>query len=248
MRVIFCILLLLQVIPIHGQTGKLAFTTVENAILTGIRNNPSLTDDSDKKNLVRQIESTWYQWLYQINRLAVLEDQLLWLGDLDRVAALRHEEGDIDLLEKSSFIDALARIRTLVAVADNDTEMSLNQFRQLLHCHENPAPTDSSLSMYQVNKSSGNLPRLKSFADTLAFENLQLVLDSKFALLRYYQSHGLEHARLLLQISKARFNAEETDYLEFTRAITEAFETRLKYLDTLNDYNQTAIELEYYVY
>lgn len=248
MRLVLSILLLLQVLPTHGQTGKLACNTVENAILTGIRNNPSLTDDSDKKNLVRRIKSTWYQWLYQINRSAVLEDQLLWLGDLDRVAALRYAEGDIDLLEKSSFIDALARIRTLVTVADNDTEMSLNQLRQLLHGHENPAPADSSLSLYQVIKSSGDFPRLKSFADTLAFENLQLVLDSKFALLRYYQSHGLEHARLLLQISKARFDAEETDYLEFTRAITVAFETRLKYLDTLNDYNQTAIELEYYVY
>jgi outer membrane protein TolC len=248
MRVILGILLLLQVLPTPGQTDKPAFSTVENAVLTGIRNNPTLTTDSAKKYLVRQIKSTWYQWLYQINRLKVLEDQLLWLGDLDRVATLRYEEGDIDLLEKASFVDALARIRALVAVADHDTERSLNQFRQLLHCNEKPAPSDSSLSMYQVIKGSGDLSLLKSLADSLAFENLQLVLDSKFAMLRYYQSYGLDHARLILQINKARLNAEETDYLEFTRSVTEAFETRMDYLNTLNEYNQTAIELEYYAY
>jgi len=248
MRVILGILLLFQVLPTPGQTDTLAFRTVEDAVLTAFRNNPSLTADSAKKKLVRHIKSTWYQWLYQINRLTVLEDQLQWLGDLDRVAALRYEEGDIDLLEKSSFMDALARIRALVAVADNDTEISLNQFRQLLHCYEKPAPYDSSLSIYQVIKSSGDLPLLKSLADTLTFENLQLVLDSKFALLQYYQSYGLDHAGLILQINKSRLNAEETDYLEFTKAITEAFETRLEYLNTLNDYNQTAIELEYYAY
>jgi hypothetical protein len=248
MRVTVCILLLLQVLPTRGQANTMAFSTVEDAVAIGIHNNPSLTTESDKKDLVRRIKSAWYQWLYQINRLSVLEDQLQWLSDLDRVAALRYEEGDIDLLEKSSFIEELARIRSLADVAGHDTEISQNQLRLLLRCHEKPAPSDSSLSMYQVNKSSGDMPHLNSLEDTLAFENLQLVLDSKFTMLRYFQSFGLDHAMLLLQINKVRLNTEETDYLEFSRAIAEAFETRLEYLATLNDYNQTALELEHYAY
>jgi hypothetical protein len=58
----------------------------------------------------------------------------------------------------------------------------------------------------------------------------------------------LTHADIILQTSRAKFNAEEIDYLEFTEDIAEAFKIKLEYLETMNNYNQKAIQLEYYAY
>jgi outer membrane protein TolC len=248
MRLILCILLFFLVFPASGQTGALKTISAEEAVAMALRNDPSLQTDAGRKKLTRDIKSAWFQWLFQINRSLVIRDQLHVLNDLDRIAAMRYQEGDIELLEKSYFTTELAKIRTNAVVLSNEIDITTNRLRKLLHVPEKIAPADTVLSIYQINKGPGGDLFPGEPPDTLTIENLQLTLDSYFVTLQFYKTAGLDHAWLILKTSQAKFNAEEIDYLEFTRTIGEAYKIRMEYLQVLNDYNQTAIELEHYAY
>src|SRR3989304_2434895 len=94
-----------------GKADSVVVITAEEAITAVLRSNPLLKNEIDKKNLTRSVRSTWYHWLFRINQLVTIKDQLDWLSDLDRIAELRYEEGDIELLEKSYFLTESAKIR-----------------------------------------------------------------------------------------------------------------------------------------
>jgi hypothetical protein len=177
-----------------------------------------------------------------------MQDHLNLLGDVDRIAALRYQEGDIDLLEKSWFVTELAEIKTNTAILKNEIEITGNILKQLIYSNEKIVPADTNLSIYQIDKGYGNVLYPEALVDTVHIENLQLKLDSYFIRLQFYKTVGLDNAQLILQINHAKYKAEEIDYLEFTRTLAEAYNIKLEYLKTLNSYNQTAIELEHYAY
>jgi cobalt-zinc-cadmium resistance protein CzcA len=106
-------------------------------------------------------------------------------------------------------------------------------------------PADTGLSLYQVHKGIENDPLQASPDTSLALENLRLELDNCFIKYQYYKTIGLDHARLIIKVNRAKYEAEEIDYLEFTKNLDEAYSVMLVYLETVNLYNQTAIELEY---
>jgi hypothetical protein len=201
MRVIFWIWLLIHVSLASGQADSVVVITAEDAITEGLRNNPLLKSEIDKKILSRNIKSAWYQWLFRINQQLTIKDQMHWISDLDRIAELRYREGDIELLEKSYFLAEAAKIRASAVVIVNETEMTGNQLKLLLQYRTKIAPADSSLSIYQIIKAGGIIPYPGALEDSLTVINLQLKLDSYFTTLQYFTSFGLDHARLILQIA-----------------------------------------------
>ncbi len=248
MRLITATLLLTLVFKTSAQSDSLLIMTVEETVAIAIQNNPEIQAESDRKKLVRDTKSTWYRWLFQRNTLLVLQDYLSALDDLDRIAALRYHEGDIELLEKSWYLTQLAEIRTKVAMLENDMDISRNLLQQLVNTKENIVPKNAGLTLYQVNKGPGKEPDPRASINPVQLENMHLELENYFIKLQYYESAGLDHARLVIEINRAKFKAEEIDYLEFTRTLAEAFKIKSEYFETLNNYNQTAIELEYYAY
>jgi len=248
MRVILIPFLLLTVFEISAQTDSARIMKVEDAITLAFHNIQELPNGTDRKKLGKDIKSTWYQWLYQINERQMLEEYLDLLDDLDRVAALRYKEGDIELVEKSWFLVKLAEIKTKNAVLNNEIDITANHIRQLVHTSNRIVPADSGIFLYQVNKGSDGVPHEASFDSSLTLENIQLELDNDFMKLQYYKTIGLDHAQLTIRINRAKYEAEEIDYLEFIKNLAEAYAMKMEYLETLNHYNQTAIELEYYAY
>jgi len=247
MRLISAILLFLLVFKASAQNDSMFIATVEEAVAVAIEKNPAIQTEPDRKALVRDIKSAWYRWLFQFNELQVLQEYMAELDDLDRIAALRYTEGDIELLEKSWFLNQLAEIRTKRALLNNDIAISRNILQQLVNTRDSIAPVSSGLTLYQVNKGPGKEPDLPASINPL-LENMHLELENFFIKLQYYETVGLDHARLVFKINRAKYEAEEIDYLEFTRSLTEAFSIKTEYLETLNNYNQTAIELEYHAY
>ena len=79
-------------------------------------------------------------------------------------------------------------------------------------------------------------------------ENLEYELNNYFKKLQYFNMVGLGQADQLLEINRAKFENEDIDYTEYTQKAAEAFQIQLDYLETLNNYNQTAIQLEFYAY
>ena len=265
MRVLLVITLLLQVSAAQGQADNKKVITLDEALKLAYHNNPSALSDSGRKKLSSDIKSAWCLLLFKIHTWQTLQDYQYLLGDLDRIATLRYQAGDVDLLEKSVFIGKLADVQTATAISANEIDITQNLLKQLLFIDNEIIPADTILLLYQIDKGLGNgqylnnpqepnvqgdtlLTRYKTFIAAKSIENKQLILDGFFIRLQFYYSFGLAHAETILQTSQVKFETEEIEYLEYTETITEAFKTKLEYLETLNNYNQNAIYLEYYAY
>jgi len=65
--------------------------------------------------------------------------------------------------------------------------------------------------------------------------------------LRYYEENANRQADLILESANISHREGEIDYTEYVGNVTLAFDIKLQYLQALNDYNQTVIELNYYL-
>lgn len=63
--------------------------------------------------------------------------------------------------------------------------------------------------------------------------------------LAYYTNSAIPQAELILKQSTLAFRGGEIGYVEFIQALNTAADLRVGYLETLNNYNQAVINLEY---
>ncbi|MBN1599062.1 MAG: CusA/CzcA family heavy metal efflux RND transporter [Bacteroidales bacterium] len=77
-------------------------------------------------------------------------------------------------------------------------------------------------------------------------ENLLFESNKYFKQIRYYQNNALPQAELLINIAKIHLETEEINYLEFLQSISIANQIKQEYYRTINDYNQTILQLELY--
>jgi cobalt-zinc-cadmium resistance protein CzcA len=61
----------------------------------------------------------------------------------------------------------------------------------------------------------------------------------------YYETAGLKLADELLKVSRLSYEKGEMGYVEYVRNISQSLDTKLQYLETLNQYNQAVIRLNY---
>ncbi len=82
----------------------------------------------------------------------------------------------------------------------------------------------------------------------IAFEIEYLLynLNKHFRLIRHYQQEALPQADILLKTAEAQLQVEEIDFTEFLQSVSLALQIKEAYLLVMNDYNQTAIQLEIY--
>jgi outer membrane protein TolC len=89
-----------------------------------------------------------------------------------------------------------------------------------------------------------------------SYEQHQLTLESQYqqavqqfennrSSLSYYTSSALPNADLILKQSQAAYRAGEINYSEFLLGLRNAIAIKESYLQTLNDYNQSIIYLQY---
>lgn len=73
----------------------------------------------------------------------------------------------------------------------------------------------------------------------------QVNVQKEQASLAYFNNIALQQANEIIETSRRLFAAGQISYIESLRNITTAFETRINYLETLRNYNQAIIELNY---
>jgi len=76
-----------------------------------------------------------------------------------------------------------------------------------------------------------------------AYQQIQKDLE----LLRYYESTGLAQADAIIKSSNLAYRGGEINFAELTQYLTQAIDIQRNYLDVLNQYNQSAIQLNYYL-
>ncbi len=78
-------------------------------------------------------------------------------------------------------------------------------------------------------------------------ENLKIQLDKYFNQINYYKDNALKQADLLIKTANIKFEKEDIEYFEYLQSISTALEIKLNYIETIKSYNETAIQLEYYL-
>jgi hypothetical protein len=264
MRVIWIILLLLMVSHQSNQKNTGIITSCDDAVFTALQNTSNILIP-DKKKLSKDVKSAWFNLIFEINKINSIQNYLFLIDDLERVASLRYQTGDIDLLQKTMLVSNVTEARCDLTESQIQTELIKNQLKRLLYSDSEIIPEDSMLTMYEIARhadgeaGSDDLPDSIFLNDKLngsyqefilnkTIESLKLSLDKYFTKIRFYQDTGLVDAGLSLQISHVQFQYEEIDYLEYIDKLKEIYKIKLKFLETLNNYNQTAIQLEYYEY
>lgn len=72
-------------------------------------------------------------------------------------------------------------------------------------------------------------------------------LQKNKELLDYYESTGLKQAELIIKAANLSYRAGEISFAELSQFLTQAIDIQRNYLDVLNQYNQSAIQLNFYL-
>lgn len=109
-------------------------------------------------------------------------------------------------------------------------------------------PQNASVQQAKIESEKAyNILEYQKFNIEKEIENLVLQLDQLQNNLIYYHENALIKAEVLINTAKLQFEKEDIEYFEFLQSIKTALEIKLNYLNTLFDYNKTAIELEFYI-
>lgn len=76
-----------------------------------------------------------------------------------------------------------------------------------------------------------------------AYQQLQKNKD----LLQYYEGTGLVQAESIIKAANLSYRGGEISFAELSQYLTQAIDIQRNYLDVLNEYNQSAIQLNYYL-
>ena len=72
-------------------------------------------------------------------------------------------------------------------------------------------------------------------------------VDKQSEILNYYETIGLGQAEAIIKASNLSYRAGEISFAELSNFLTQAIDIQKNHLDALHQYNQAAIELEYYL-
>ncbi len=77
------------------------------------------------------------------------------------------------------------------------------------------------------------------------YTNLQAALEKSRKALDYYEGEGNTLSREIIKTAEGSFRNGEIDFFQYIQSIENAYEIQLDWLDNLNEYNQTMIQLNY---
>lgn len=63
--------------------------------------------------------------------------------------------------------------------------------------------------------------------------------------LNYFEQTGLQQAETIINTAKRSYDAGEISYIIYMQSLNQAFEIKLSYIETIRNYNQSIIELNY---
>ena len=65
--------------------------------------------------------------------------------------------------------------------------------------------------------------------------------------LNYYENQALPEANMIIEQSTKSYRAGAMDYLDYVQSLSRALTIKEGYLETLNNYNQTIVSIEYII-
>jgi cobalt-zinc-cadmium resistance protein CzcA len=86
----------------------------------------------------------------------------------------------------------------------------------------------------------------QQLAFSTSYNQEQETLQKNNDLLEYYSTTGLSQADAIIKAANLSYRSGEIGFAELSQFLTQAIDIQRNYLEVLNDYNQSAIQLNYY--
>jgi len=108
-------------------------------------------------------------------------------------------------------------------------------------------PRNSEIKQAKINRDIAlNTFEHQKFIIEKDIENLLFDLNKYFKQIEFFKRYALVQADELIKAARIQFDKEEIEYPEFIQGISTGLNLKMEYLETINNYNQTAIQLEIY--
>lgn len=108
-------------------------------------------------------------------------------------------------------------------------------------------PAKSEIKLAKISRDiANNSYENERLITELEIENLLFNLNKYFKQIEYYKNFALVQAVELINTASIQYEKEEIDYFEYIQGISTGLQIKMEYLETINNYNQTAIQLEIY--
>ncbi|MCK5028023.1 MAG: CusA/CzcA family heavy metal efflux RND transporter, partial [Bacteroidales bacterium] len=174
----------------HYQTGKL------------VNQNISLSEKEfaiANKEIIAQTKIAWYKWIFLINQFNIKQEQVGLYKEFMRIAQLKHELGESNLLEQifaeteyaSSKNELLKQIEQLI-IAENN-------LKQIMNLDGDFIPESDSLFIYELPAGTNPNERFSSSILSGYYEGLYNVENVKY---------NIERSLFFPEISAGYFNQQ----------------------------------------
>lgn len=80
------------------------------------------------------------------------------------------------------------------------------------------------------------------------YKNLKQTLLQEERSLYYFESEGNHLSDEILKMAQRSFQQGKIDYFQYIQSLENAYQLKVDYLQSLNNYNQTLLELHYLMY
>ncbi len=220
------------------------------------------------KELQAQLVQNKKDIIIQQQRLMMLLDRNEWMLPLDQslekivVDASPSDETAHPLLVLQQQNVNIASSNISVQKNTNKPEFSGRFFSQRVWGAKDPLSGFSvsasfpvfSLGAYKSKVKVANaemeVQQRKLEYDTQVFQtnkgNALAEIDKNSALLQFYESSGLKQADAIIKAASLGYRTGEINFAELSQFLSQAIGIRQNYLEVLNQYNQSAIQYNYF--
>ncbi|MEO6916471.1 MAG: TolC family protein, partial [Chitinophagaceae bacterium] len=187
------------------------------------------------------------------------------LNTVNRVEAsfLDTVSGEHPQLQWQQQMISIARAETDVQIQSRKPNFEGRFFSQRLYGLSNPY-SGFSVSMgvplfgYNTNRNKVKAAKLGRDYQQSIFDYEKLLLGTNYkqayqqlqkdlVLLKYYEQTGLIQADAMIKAANLAYRGGEISFAELAQYLTQATDIQKRHLDVLNQFNQTAIQLNYFL-
>ncbi len=281
-----------------------------------------------RKNLIVNVKSIYYQWIYQHSKLLLARDKKDLYKDYLKISNLHYKTGNFDIIEKTQAETRFYKVEMEHQIALDELRVIENKLKGIASIEGDIYPENQQIAIYQmiappdsgkrfsasiitdyyqhkakasdlavkyekakyfpsvsagyfhqeINnvkgfngwqagivvplwifpvKSKVQQAKIQQQIDQAYYQYQQktseqtinkqvLELEKLYRRVAYYNKSGLQQSDVLIKTLKLKYEKEEIEYFEYIRGMEEALDIQLEYIEALNNYNQKAIDLEFY--
>lgn len=110
-----------------------------------------------EKEVTAEVRRAWAYYQYTHNLCTMYQDQDKLAVELQRISELRHQQGEITLLEKNMMSTLAADLHNRLFQAQEEQKVALSRFQWSCYSDTPVLPSDSTLSIFYADTSSSTL-------------------------------------------------------------------------------------------